>query len=136
MQRAFRPSIWLKLAIFGGVLVVLASGVLIWTAYLCTRDMLVDQSSRISVSDRPAAPCSARVGAGAGAAAQGRGGGSAPKDRLNFLSAQGGGHVVQGSVEYRAIGKGEAAIVHITGRGLVDSAAQVTPSQGERTDNG
>jgi hypothetical protein len=32
MQRAFRPSIWLKLAIFVGVLVVLASGVLIWTA--------------------------------------------------------------------------------------------------------
>jgi len=50
MQRAFRPSIWLKLAIFVGVLVVLASGVLIWTAYLCTRDMLVDQSSRLSVS--------------------------------------------------------------------------------------
>src|SRR5215475_15247634 len=57
MQLAFRPSIWLKLAIFVGILVVLASGVLIWTAYLFARDMLVDQiHARLTVttSDRQA----------------------------------------------------------------------------------
>src|SRR5262245_14363294 len=37
-------------------------------------------------------------------------------------------------MEHRAIGKGEVAIVHITGFGLVDSAAQVTPSQGEHSE--
>jgi hypothetical protein len=57
MQLAFRPSIWLKLAMFVGVLVVLMSGVLIWTAYLFTRDMVVDQiHTRLTVvaSDRQA----------------------------------------------------------------------------------
>ena len=57
MQLAFRPSIWLKLAIFVGVLVVLASGVLIWTAYLFARDMLVDQIHErltVTASDRQA----------------------------------------------------------------------------------
>src|SRR5712691_8330764 len=57
MQLAFRPSIWLKLAIFVGVLVMLTSGVLIWTAYLFARDMLVDQiHARLTVtaSDRQA----------------------------------------------------------------------------------
>src|SRR5215510_4570665 len=57
MQLAFRPSIWLKLAIFVGVLVMLASGVLIWTAYMFARDMLVDQiHTRLTVttSDRQA----------------------------------------------------------------------------------
>ena len=57
MQLAFRPSIWLKLMVFVGVLVVLASGVLSWTAYLFTRDMLVDQiHARLTVtaSDRQA----------------------------------------------------------------------------------
>jgi signal transduction histidine kinase len=43
MQRAFRPSIWLKLAMFVGVLVILTSGVLIWTVYMFARDMLVAQ---------------------------------------------------------------------------------------------
>jgi signal transduction histidine kinase len=43
MQRAFRPSIWLQLAMFVGVLVILTSGVLIWTAYMFARDMLVAQ---------------------------------------------------------------------------------------------
>jgi hypothetical protein len=39
-----RPrSDFLSLAIFVGVLVVLASGVLIWTAYLFARDMRMDQ---------------------------------------------------------------------------------------------
>src|SRR5215471_4717825 len=57
MQLVFRPSIWLKLAIFVGVLVVLASGVLIWTAYLFVRDMLVDQIHErltVTASDRQA----------------------------------------------------------------------------------
>src|SRR5262249_61155356 len=57
MQLVFRPSIWLKLAIFVGVLVVLASGVLIWTAYLFARDMLVDQIHErltVTASDRQA----------------------------------------------------------------------------------
>src|SRR5262249_4073344 len=53
----FRPSIWLKLAIFIGVLALLTSGVLIWTAYMFARDMLVDQiHARLTVttSDRQA----------------------------------------------------------------------------------
>jgi signal transduction histidine kinase len=57
MKRALRPSIWLKLAIFVGVLVMLTSGMLIWTAYLFVRDMLVDQiHARLTVtaSDRQA----------------------------------------------------------------------------------
>jgi hypothetical protein len=32
-------------------------------------------------------------------------------------------------MEHRTIAKGEATIVDITGRGLIDSAAQVAPSQ-------
>jgi two-component system NtrC family sensor kinase len=57
MQRAFRPSIWLQLAMFVGVLVILTSGVLIWTAYMFARDMLVAQiHARLTVvtSDRQA----------------------------------------------------------------------------------
>jgi signal transduction histidine kinase len=57
LQRAFRPSIWLKLAMFVGVLVILTSGVLIWTAYMFARDMLVAQiHARLTVvtSDRQA----------------------------------------------------------------------------------
>jgi sigma-B regulation protein RsbU (phosphoserine phosphatase) len=57
MKRVFRPSIWLKLAIFIGVLALLTSGVLIWTAYMFARDMLVDQiHARLTVttSDRQA----------------------------------------------------------------------------------
>jgi hypothetical protein len=37
-------------------------------------------------------------------------------------------------MEYRTIGKGEATIVDIIGRGLIDSTAQVTPSQHARSD--
>ena len=57
MKRALRPSIWLKLAIFVSVLVMLTSGMLIWTAYLFARDMLLDQiHARLTVtaSDRQA----------------------------------------------------------------------------------
>src|SRR5215813_7144195 len=57
MQLVLRPSIWLKLAMFVGVLVMLTSGMLIWTAYLFARDMLVDQiHARLTVtaSDRQA----------------------------------------------------------------------------------
>src|SRR5262249_4769567 len=57
MKCALRPSIWLKLAMFVGVLVMLTSGMLIWTAYLFARDMLVDQiHARLTVtaSDRQA----------------------------------------------------------------------------------
>jgi C4-dicarboxylate-specific signal transduction histidine kinase len=43
MKLALRPSIWLKMATFVGTLVVLTSGVLIWTAYLFARDMLLAQ---------------------------------------------------------------------------------------------
>jgi len=55
MKLPFRLSIWLKLALFVGVLVILTSGVLIWTAYIFARDMLVDQiHARLTVtaSDR------------------------------------------------------------------------------------
>jgi hypothetical protein len=38
-------------------------------------------------------------------------------------------------MEYCAIGEGETLIVHITGCGLIDSVAQVTPSQDERSDD-
>src|SRR5919108_5181552 len=57
MKLVFRPSIWLKLALFIGVLALLTSGVLIWTAYMFARDMLVDQiHARLTVttSDRQA----------------------------------------------------------------------------------
>ena len=35
-------------------------------------------------------------------------------------------------MEHRTVGKGEALIVHITGRGLIDRAAQVTTLEHER----
>jgi signal transduction histidine kinase len=57
MKCAFRPSIWLKLAIFVGMLIMLTSGVLIWTAYIFARDMVIDQiHTRLTVvaSDRQA----------------------------------------------------------------------------------
>src|SRR5215831_11691329 len=57
MKWAFRPSIWLKLTLFVGVLVILTSGVLIWKGYMFARDMLVDQiHARLTVvaSDRQA----------------------------------------------------------------------------------
>src|SRR5688572_16968946 len=38
-------------------------------------------------------------------------------------------------MEYRAIGKSETAIVHITGRGLFDRALQVTSRHGERPEH-
>jgi hypothetical protein len=38
-------------------------------------------------------------------------------------------------MEHRTVGKGEATIVDITGRGLIDSAAQVTPSQNKCPDH-
>jgi len=57
MPRIFRASLWLKLAMFVGVLVIFTSGVLIWAAYLFARDILIDQiHARLTVtaSDRQA----------------------------------------------------------------------------------
>src|SRR5438132_12931115 len=57
MQLAFRPAIWLKLAMFVGVLLIFTSGVLIWASYLFARDILIDQiHARLTVtaSDRQA----------------------------------------------------------------------------------
>jgi len=51
MKLVFHPSIWLKLAIFIGVLALLTSGVLIWTAYMFARDILIDQiHARLTVT--------------------------------------------------------------------------------------
>ena len=43
MRSFFHSSIWLNLTIFVGVLVITTSSILIWTGYVFTRDILVDQ---------------------------------------------------------------------------------------------
>jgi len=69
---------------------------------------------------------------GAGCCPTGRGQGEVGRI---VSKTQSGRDVNQVDMEHRTVGKGEATIVDITGRGLIDSAAQVTSSQNEHPDH-